>query len=108
MLNAKQRQTHYLFDITVLISKIKRRLTRVPAVKGRLPSRPRKHSRFSALRQRATRAGGPGAEGAVIGNVASVPRARVDRSPPPFPACSRFVRNTVIEISYKDLLIVAS
>ena len=89
MLNAKQRQTHYLFDITVLISKIKRRLTRVPAVKGRLSSRPRKHSRFSALRQRAT-------------------RARVDRSPPPFPACSRFVRNTVIEISHKDLLIVAS
>lgn len=75
MLNAKQRQTHYLFDITVLISKIKRRLTRVPAVKGRLPPRPRKHSRFSALRQRAARAGGPGAEGAVIGNIASVPRA---------------------------------
>ena len=48
--------THYLFDITVLISKIKRRLTRVPAVKGRLSPRPRKHSRFSALRQRATRA----------------------------------------------------
>ena len=58
MLNAKQRQTHYLFDITVLISKIKRRLTRVPAVKGRLSPRPRKHSRFSALRQRATRARG--------------------------------------------------
>ena len=80
MLNAKQRQTHYLFDKTDPNNKIKRRLLMAFCSSAPAPSE----------------------------SIAAFPRFASGQRLSLFRACSRFVRNTVIEFSYKVLLIVAS
>lgn len=85
MLNAKQRQTHYLFDKTDPNNKIKRRLPTTSCCPASAP--PESIVAFQCFAS-ALQAAGCG-----------LPLCR---------ACSRFVRNTVIEFSYKDLLIVPS